>query len=148
MTYKEEINDTTVIVHAPSRLDKLLKVGVPKRQYKKLIKEIDKELAGKSGAEEALKFANKKNIKIVERKLPEHSGGFYRKDGKTIIVNKDMPEGEKFWTVTHELDHLEHKDHLKDPRSLSKLNETKRERATRIKVQGWLKKNSMVGVAM
>jgi hypothetical protein len=144
-TYDDEVDGKKVrVVVQPSVFDRIiLNRKSSKNKYKHLIKETDKKLQGKSGTSEALNFANKKNIKIIEKKLPNDAGGYYSKDGKTIVVNKNMPEGEKFWTVTHELEHLKHKDHKKDmnPRNISNrlsLNETRRELATERKVKRWL----------
>ena len=110
MVKKITVAGESVLISTPSIFEEIFGTGKDNKKRGRLIKETNKALAGKKGAREAVKHSGiKKKIKIIETKLPYTVGGF-ADDDKTIILNKKMPEGEKFWTVTHELEHMERGD--------------------------------------
>ena len=109
----------------------------------KLIKKLNKKLKGKRGAREALNFSKIKNVKVIEKKFKSPKYGGYVRNKKTIVINKDMPEGEKFWSTTHELQHIKNKDSINFNKKRAILDtitavEARRELATKREIKKYL----------
>lgn len=117
---------------------------MPKLQKKteKILKRMN--VSGVRAAQEFMRY----RLRVVEKDLPDHIGAFFLNE-EEMVMNKNMPEGEKFWAIVHEIVHIRHNDPWKGRKfgrlwhifgNIS-LNEVRREYETKRYVKSFIRRN-------